>query len=112
MYTLITASCLVTPLKLFFRLFRPFLSSYLHLLGDSEFLSLSKSEFNNVLRHQYEENWQQRNTFIRNQQSFEGASIDQMKSVTDMSDMKSFPDNTVSSITHSAYFGLPVICRH
>ncbi|XP_063412938.1 uncharacterized protein LOC134695591 isoform X2 [Mytilus trossulus] len=77
--------------------------------GDSEFLSLSKDEFNNVLRHQYEENWQQRNTFIRSQQSFEGASIDQMKSVTDMSDMKSFPDNTVifgdkTQLTEAVYF--------
>ncbi|XP_052078266.1 uncharacterized protein LOC127716181 [Mytilus californianus] len=77
--------------------------------GDSEFLSLSKDEFNNVLRHQYEEKWQQRHTFIKNQQSFEGASIDQMKSVTDMSDMKSFPDNTVifgdkTQLTDAVYF--------
>lgn len=48
-----------------------------------------------MLRHKWEQDWQDRYQFIKNLPSFEGASPEQIKNATDMAEIKSYPDNTV-----------------
>lgn len=77
--------------------------------GDCEFLSLSKNEFNNVLRHKWEQDWQSKYNFIKSLPSFEGASPDQIKNATDMAEIKNYSDNTVifgdkSHLTETVFF--------
>ncbi|XP_062591356.1 uncharacterized protein LOC134252827 [Saccostrea cucullata] len=77
--------------------------------GESEFLSLSKDEFNSILRKDYEDSWNKRLDFFRTSSFFEKLSDDQKRQMADMSRIIEFSNNrvihgNVPIMTHDVFF--------
>lgn len=72
--------------------------------GDSEFLSLSKDEFNSILRKDYEDSWNKRLDFFQNSVYFEKLSDDQKRQMADMSEIREYSNNRVHRLTDQFYF--------
>lgn len=67
--------------------------------GDSEFLSLSKGEFNSILRKDYEDSWNKRLDFFQKSVYFEKMSEDQKRQMADMSEIREYSNNRVGAMT-------------
>lgn len=67
--------------------------------GDSEFLSLSKDEFNSILRKDYEDSWNKRLDFFQKSVYFEKLSDDQKRQMADMSEIREYSNNRVHRLT-------------
>lgn len=72
--------------------------------GDSEFLSLSKDEFNSILRKDYEDSWNKRLDFFQKSVYFEKLSDDQKRQMADMSEIREYSNNRVHRLTDQFYF--------
>ena len=68
--------------------------------GPSEFLSLSKCEFNTVLRNHWEKECNIRYSFLRSCEHFQTWTDQQLQACADSSELKEYKDNTVGTCFH------------
>ena len=64
-------------------------------VGDCEFLSVGKDEFNQVLRQSWEESWALRINFLKKSPFFIDWTPDQIRNTADMSQLKEYRSNVV-----------------